>query len=520
VCPAVPQLSRLASSWLPKVIVIALALTCAGVCAAPAAADSINWTPCKEAEKGLECARVQVPLNWSEPAGPKISLAVIRRPASKPAQRIGSLFVNFGGPGVAGVTTVKGSGKSLDQLGDGRFDIVSWDPRGTGESTHISCFSNQAEEAKFWGVPYSVPVTSAEWRKRMPQAVAFAKRCTKRSRSLLRYDSTADTARDLDHLRELLGEPKMNYRGLSYGTFIGQTYANLFPDRVRAMVLDANLNPFEYTKSVVKSIVASNSDTDLVVRKFLQLCGEAGPKRCALARGGGSPQGRFNRLVAALKQDPIPAPKATPPKLTYSDFLIRIFLGQATPSEWPKLADELAEAARGNGSAIAQLAQNAGPLISSSLNSAVGLQCADKPVPPKLGPSDWPQVLGTLTKASVYNGPFLDWLLWAPCSAWTVPAVHRYTGPWDATTPNPVLVIGTRYDPRTNYQASVTVSKTLGNAVLLTHEGYGHTSEVDPSACVERDVATYLITLATPPKGTVCQSDHLPFSPKFGRPPG
>jgi hypothetical protein len=129
-------------------------------------------------------------------------------------------------------------------------------------------------------------------------------------------------------------------------------------------------------------------------------------------------------------------------------------------------------------------------------------------------------VLKTLTRASVWNGPFLDWLLWAPCSAWTVSAVNRYTGPWNTDTPNPVLVVGTRHDPRTNYGASVLVSKTLKNGVLLTHEGYGHTSDVDPSACVERDVAKYLITLTTPPNGKVCQSDRLPFDPEFGQPVG
>lgn len=483
---------------------------------ASASADSINWKPCKEAEKGLECARVQVPLNWSEVAGPTITLAVIRRPASKPAQRIGSLFFNFGGPGVSGVETVKATGPQLDRVGEGRFDVISWDPRGTGESTHISCFASKKEEAKFWG-RYTVPFTSAEWKQRMPQAVAYAKRCTKRNRNLLRYDSTADTVRDMDHLRELLGEPKLDYRGISYGTFIGQTYANLFPDKVRAMVLDANLNPFEYTKSVVNAIESSNADTDLVMRKFAQLCARAGSQRCALARGG-SPQKRLNRLVAQLKRAPTPAPKADPPKLTYSDLLIRVFIGQAGPMEWPQLAGELDEAARGDGSAIAKFGQSFGPVLTESLNSAVGLQCADKPVPPKLGSSDWPQALKTLTQASVWNGPFLDWLLWAPCSAWTVPAVNRYTGPWDADTPNPVLVIGTRYDPRTNYGASVLVSKTLKNATLLTHEGYGHTSDVDPSVCVERDVAKYLITLKPPPNGAVCQSDRLPFDPSFGQP--
>jgi pimeloyl-ACP methyl ester carboxylesterase len=500
-----------------RLAALALAVAVAAcVGAAPAAAESIDWKPCKDAEKGLECARVRVPLDWSEVAGPKISLAVIRRPASKPGKRIGSLFFNFGGPGASGVETVKDTGPQLDRVGGGRFDVVSWDPRGTGGSTHISCFADRREEAKFWGI-YTVPIANAEWQQRMPQAVDYAKRCTKRNRDLLRFDSTADTVRDMDRLRELLGEPKLNYRGVSYGTFVGQTYANLFPDKVRAMVLDANLNPFEYTNSVVRAIASGISDTDLVVRKFLELCAKAGPKRCALANGG-SPQKRMNRLVAELKRGPIPAPKADPPRLTYSDLLMRMFIGQAGPVEWPQLAAELDEAARGDGSAIARFGQSTGSVLPRSLNAAVGLQCADKPVPPQLGSSDWPHVLRTLTDASVWNGPFNDWLLWAPCSAWTVPAVHRYTGPWNAATPNPVLVIGTRYDPRTSYRASVLVSKTLENATLLTHEGYGHTSDADPSACVERAVANYLIALATPPNGKVCQSDRLPFDPKFGQP--
>jgi pimeloyl-ACP methyl ester carboxylesterase len=502
------------SRRLASLALLAAALVC--VAAAPASAATIDWKPCKNAEKGLECARVQVPLDWSNVLGKQIELAVIRRPASKPKQRIGSLFFNFGGPGASGVQAVESTGPQLDKVGGGRFDVISWDPRGVGRSTHISCFANKAEEARFWG-RYTVPVTKAEWKRRMPQAIDYARRCTRRNRELLRYDSTADTVRDLDYLRELLGEPKLNYRGVSYGTLIGQTYANLFPDKVRAMVLDANLNPVESTKSVVASIAASNSDTDLVMRKFTELCGKVGPKRCALAKGG-NPQKRLNGLVARLKRGTIPAPKADPPALTYSDLLIRVFIGQAGPVEWPRLASELDEAARGDGSAIARFGQDTGPVLAESLNSAVGLQCADKPVPPALGPSDWPQVLGTLTKASVWNGPFTGWLLWAPCSAWTVPAVNRYAGPWDAMTPNPVLVIGTRYDPRTNYGASVYVSKTLRNATLLTHEGYGHTSDADPSACVERDVARYLATLATPPNGAVCQSDRQPFDPKFGEP--
>jgi pimeloyl-ACP methyl ester carboxylesterase len=456
---------------------------------------------------------VPVPLDWSQPDGPTITLAVIRQPASHPDERIGSLFVNFGGPGVPGVATVMGNGPRYDRLGGGRFDVVSWDPRGTGQSTHVSCFAGTRDQLRFWG-NYAIPVTRSEADPFVRKTTAFARRCTARSRNLLPYISTADTARDLDYLRSLVGDPQLNYRGVSYGTFLGQTYANLFPDRVRAMVLDGLLSPFPYTKSVQAALGSGIEDTDLVIGKLFSLCQRAGPARCALARGG-RPARRFAQLLARLKRGPIPAPSANPAKLTYSDLLIRIFVIEGSPSTWPEFARELDLASRGDGSALAEQVQSATPGLEASLVSAVALQCADKPVPPALGPNAWPEVVDQLTRISRYDGQVQAWFLWAPCAAWTVPTVNRYTGPWNATTPNPVLVIGNRYDSRTAYAGARTVASTLGNADLLTLNGYGHTSDEDPSACIQRDVADYLIGLTTPPSGTVCQPDRLPFEPGY-----
>ena len=517
--PSATSAAPLAPSWRRAAVVVSAVGAGVLLWAATAAAAPIAWKACKGAPGGLQCARVAVPLDWSQPDGRTISLSVIRRPASRPAQRIGSLFVNFGGPGVAGVATVKRLGPRLNRLGRGRFDVVSWDPRGTGESTRISCFANDRDQLRFWGA-FAIPVTSAQSKRLVRKTTAFARRCTERNRGLIPFLSTADTVRDLDHLRELVGDAQLNYRGISYGTFIGQTYANLFPDRVRAMVLDGNINPLAFTRSVQAAIASSNSDTDRVIgRKFFELCRRAGPARCALARGG-SPARRFARLLARLRRGPIPAPAADPPRLSYSDLLIRIFLAEGTPSGWPDFARELDRAARGDGSAMAQMIQGARPLLEDALNSATALQCADKPVPPLLGPEAWPEVIRRLARVSYSAGPVLGWWLWAPCAAWKIPAANRYTGPWTAATPNPVLVIGTRHDPRTSYQSSVVAARALGNAVLLTHDGYGHTSDEDPSACIQRRVAAYLTRLATPPPGTVCRSDHLPFSPKFGPPLG
>ena len=201
------------------------------VAASSSVTTRIVWKGCG---KRLQCARVQVPLDWARPGLGTISLAMVRYLASRPGQRIGSLFVNFGCPGVAGVPIVTAGGAVLDRFGHGRFDVVGWDPRGTGASTHVRCFASTRAEVRFWGPGWSVPTTRPQSVRYLPKALAFVKRCVALSRHLLAHDSTADTARDLDHLRKLVGDRTLNYRGVSFGTFIGQTYANMFPRRVRA----------------------------------------------------------------------------------------------------------------------------------------------------------------------------------------------------------------------------------------------------------------------------------------------
>ncbi len=473
----------------------------------------IAWKGCG---KRLQCARVPVPLDWARPSLGTISLAVIRHLASRPGRRIGSLFLNWGGPGVPGVAMVKGAPESeLDALGGGRFDLVSWDPRGTGESTHVRCFPNARAQARFWGPHWSTPTTRREALRYLPKALAFVKRCVARSGRLLAHDSTADTVRDLDYLRKLVGDRKLNYRGLSYGTFIGQTYANMFPRRVRAMVLDGVLDPVPYTTSAQAGIASSTGDFDRVFAKLQSLCQAAGPARCALA-GHGSVKARVRRLLARLRRGPIPAPSAPAPhRLSYGDLLLYTFGNLGRPTSWPQIAAGLEQAASGNGSAIETALKQIRPLYQSALNSATALQCADKPRP-RLGPQAWPSIIGRLTRVS----PFLavtGWWLAVPCAGWPVVNADRYAGPWNRSTPNPVLVIGTRYDPQTAYAGARRVARLLGNAKLLTLDGYGHTTDVDPSMCIDHAVSAYLIRPATARQQT-CHPDRQPFDPNFGKP--
>ena len=201
--------------------------------------SGIKWKKCKGKPRDdqLQCATVSVPLDWDRPNGKQIELAVIRRLASRPKKRIGSMFAIPGGPGQSGYDLVAESGALLDKFGVGRFDVVGWDPRGTNRSSPVECFTNEPAQARFWaGV--SIPSTPAESDAYQRKTVELARRCGEVSGELLSHITTTDTARDLDALRQAVGDPALTYVGLSYGTMIGQIYANLFPGRVRAMVLD------------------------------------------------------------------------------------------------------------------------------------------------------------------------------------------------------------------------------------------------------------------------------------------
>ena len=351
----------------------------------------------------------------------------------------------------------------------------------------------------------------------MPQTVDYARRCEALSGALLAHISTEDTVRDLDYLRQLVGDRQLTYRGLSYGAFLGQTYANMFPHRVRAMILDGVIDAVEFTKSVEANLAKSEAGSDLVFEQFLALCQAAGPKKCALA-GKGPVAPRVRALLQRLRQGPIPARSAPPPRqLRYGDALTALWLALGTPSSWPELAAGLDEAADGDGSRLAIPVREARGLLQNTLVPAVALQCADKPLPRPGAVQAWPTVIDRLSDIA-FVAPVDGWWLWAPCASWRTRSADRYTGPWNAATPNPILVIGNRYDPRTAYANARIAARRLGNAVLLTLNGYGHTSDSDHSDCIDRAVRRYLVTTTPPPDGTVCQPDRQPFDPDFGQP--
>jgi pimeloyl-ACP methyl ester carboxylesterase len=474
----------------------------------------IGWAACGPR---LECAGVPVPLDWHHPRGPAITLAVIRHLASHPGQRIGSLFLNPGGPGDSGVDAAADQGEALDAITGGRFDVIGWDLRGTHRSSQVSCFAGSRERAVFWhGMP--VPTKRQAEKRYLAKTVAMARHCGARNGELLAHISTADTVRDLDYLRQLVGDRRLSYLGESVGTFIGQTYANMFPDRVRAMALDGVIDPVAYTSGTAAALASGLPSVDSEFGQFLALCDQAGPAACALA-GEGPAAERVHKLLARLRHHPIPAPSATPPGwFSYGEALTLLkFAALPAPALWPATAAMLAEAERGDASALEDLANGyAAEPARRQFETNTVLLCPDSPA--RQGSRAWPRVVHRLEAVSRLGGAPMGWMIGAPCASWPARSANRYTGPWHATTQNPILLIGTRFDPNTPLANARLAERRLGNAVLLTHDGYGHTSHADPSRCVTQALGRYLIDITPPVRGTVCPSDHLPFDPSFGLP--
>jgi pimeloyl-ACP methyl ester carboxylesterase len=498
---------------LAALVVLAIVVP-VGADASTRGVPSISWTACGPR---LECASVAVPLDWRHPGGPTITLAVVRHLASRPDRRIGSLFVNPGGPGDSGVAMVAGRGDALDAQTGGRFDIVGWDPRGAGGSAPVSCFADPAERASFWQ-DQPVPTTRRDERRYLAKTVELAQRCGARNGELLAHISTTDTVRDLDHLRQLVGDRRLTFLGESTGTLIGLTYANLFPRRVRAMALDGVEDPVRFLAGTASALAQSFTDTDPTFRQFLRLCEAAGPDRCALA-GHGPVAPYVEGVLSRLRHHPIPAPSATPPgELTYGEALTLLkFAMLPDPAIWPLAAALLEAAAQGDASDMETIARGyASEEFHRGLEPDIAILCADSPA--REDASAWPRVVHRLQAISRVGAAPQGWAVGAPCASWPARVANPYTGPWNATTPSPILLVGTRFDPNTPLVNARLAERRLGNAVLVTHDGYGHLSKADPSSCVVQTTGRYLVDLSTPPHGTVCPSDRLPFAPDFGQP--
>jgi pimeloyl-ACP methyl ester carboxylesterase len=494
------------------------------------AVPQLAWGPCEAgsppAQAGFQCAAATVPLDYRNPRGRTISLAVIRKPAT--GARIGSLFLNPGGPGGSGTGQITSWSTLLPAGLADRFDVVSWDPRGIGESTAVQCFDSQEAEGRFLGAASDYPTTPAAAAAYVDTWRRFGQACAARNGDLLAHTNTADTARDLDLLRQAVGDAKLTYLGLSYGTFLGATYANMFPDKVRAMVLDGNLAPSAWTDRnlpvTTRSIsmrIGSDAAASSVFGDLLHLCGEVDTSRCAFSAGSpAATVDRWNQLLARLRQGPIwYAPKSeliTGPGLVgqVSNGLDVAFpftspVAGGASAGWTGLAAGI-EAIWEARNAPVPPAAPVGPLPAPESyggpEQGYSVQCGDTRVPP-------PGLFGPLAAGSqARNGPFGPNAVWGdePCSTWPARAADPYRGPFDRSL-TPILVLGPTHDPSTPFRNSVLMTQELRNARLLTVAGYGHTTFLNPSRCAGDAERAYLVGGTLPRPGTVCRQDATPF---------
>lgn len=495
----------------------------------------LSWGACPPASAGaapadaFRCATAAVPMDYSDPSGPQFTLALIQAPARDPARRIGTLFWNPGGPSDAGTAYLPAAIDGFPAEARDRFDIVSWDPRGMGGRTTpvVQCFDSAEAEAAFLEehVSDGLPATPAEIAADAAGQAAFNAACVARNGALLAHVSTADNARDLDLLRQAVGDERLTYYGTSYGTFLGATYVNMFPERVRAAVLDGAVTPSAWAGGAgedpgLGTFVRIGSDfgAGTAIRAFLDQCGAA--EACAFSAG--SPAATRAKWSALLERA---AAGLTVDGRTLDDGDLLSYVGALTYTVspvpgfdrfpgWPAVAAFLERAAGASAGAVGaapppapEAAPSQGPAAPyvTSGGRQLSVVCGESPNP------GTEAAFAAQVEASYARAGRSAWPFAAACQGWTARAADPYSGPWDRPTPVPVLVIGNTYDPATPLASSVRMAQELADGRLLIVQGFGHTVLLNPSKCAQDHVAAYLVEGRLPPAGASCFQDASPF---------
>jgi len=455
----------------------------------PLPVTPVQWSSCGSA---LQCGSVTAPLNYSDPNGPTIQIAVERHPAEIPSQRIGSLVINPGGPGGSGINDLP---NELSVLTSGLlddFDIVSFDPRGVQRSDPVNCGSNGAPTSNTSPLPDPTPVTAAAQQALLSNDQTYASQCEQDSGSVLPYVGTVDTAQDLDRIRAALGDAQLTFIGHSYGTLLGATYAEMFPTHVRAMVLDGAIDPAESTDQMA---VDQAKSFEAVLDDFFTWC--TGSASCPW-HPAGDPTSALLALISQSRQTPIPSGggRGAGPGEIYDALLSGLY----ATDYWPTLANALGQAAAGNGGGI--LSMSDGYRHNGSSNgsdAAEAIYCLDHPV--SRDTTSYAALASSAATQAPVFGPLITWGLLG-CAVWPTPPT-RTPAPTTAAGSPPIIVTGATKDPATPYQWAVNLSHELQHGVLLTWQGENHVAYFY-SSCVRSIDQAYLISGTLPPAGAVC----------------
>ncbi|WP_019889254.1 alpha/beta hydrolase [Streptomyces purpureus] len=454
------------------------------------------WGDCKAPEGGerpaaaWRCTRVKVPLDYAKPSGPTISVALIRKEARDKDRRIGSLLFNFGGPGASGVDILPRMAGEYEKLG-GRYDLVGFDPRGVSRSSGVVCRDDK-EIARSEASTDLTPETDAEAAAYIKDNSDFSAGCARRSGTVIPHVGTSNAARDLDLVRQVLGDDKLHYFGISYGTQLGAAYAHLFPKNVGRAVLDAVIDP---TGDSLGHARGQATGFQRALGNYLTSTGED-PKKGT---------DRIAKLLAKLDRSPLPT--ADGRKLTDGLALTGIALPLYSKTSWPYLTEALNQAEQGKGEALLALADSYNDRdkkghYGTQSHSQRAISCADSSLRPT--PAQAKALLPEFRKISPVFGEFLAWDTAGWCADWPVKGEHD-TPPASAPGAAPILVVGTTGDPATPYEGARRMADELGQGVgvLLTNRGEGH-GAYGTASCVTKTIDAYLLDGKVPTHGTTC----------------
>jgi pimeloyl-ACP methyl ester carboxylesterase len=469
-----------------------------GAVVAPANAQSdvpseLRWRSCGS---GLECSTLRVPQDPANPSSPLIDLAVVRAPARDRENRIGSLVVNPGGPGGSGVDFVSSVHSGFPSEVRDRFDIVGWDPRGAGRSDPVECVDDMAS---YYALDFS-PDSDQERDELIAGVQSFVNACAQREGDRLKYLSTDYTVQDLDRLRAALGDERLTYIGFSYGTYIGAKYAEAYPSRVRALVLDGAVDP---SLSSLDQQVQQAEGFERVLDGFVRWCTR--DTSCAFHRNGKTAKA-LDRLRSRADADGVPVSESRPARtLTPTEFDLglasALYEGRGV---YRFLGEALDAADRGDGSGIAQLAdaytqRDANGRYGGIEESFLAIGCADGP------PINGVAGVREIEQAAQQVAPRLGTAIVnnsLACALW--PVKGKAAAPVRAPSAPPIVVIGTRKDPATPLAWARALADQLESGVLITAPGAQHTSFGLGNGCVDTPVIEYLVDGTAPSDDIRC----------------
>lgn len=443
----------------------------------------VRWEPCDTA---YECARIVAPLDWAEPNGQAITLAVRRRPASS-APRLGSLFLNPGGPGGSAQDFVR----NFNNEGLAQYDLVGVDPRGSGQSTPVVC-GTPADTDAYNALDWS-PDDESETEALVRGIRAFAEQCRNGSGSLLEHVDSISTAYDFDLVRHLLGDEKFNYLGVSYGTWLGALYAELYPDRVGRMVLDSAINITEHDD------VAQTESFELSLHNYAKWC--ASKAVCSIGTSEEQVVAKISAFLGGLDAQPLDVKGR---QLTQSQATIGLtyyfFGGAANYStitevlEWAILQQDGSYLLSG---ADAMNGRDKAGSYSTMAYAFPAISCVDQADGGLVEAFNrWKTDASKAPVFGTYQGPN------ALCTLWSVRPVAQVKV--TAASAPPIVVLGSTGDPATPYQDAQTMAEQMASAVLVTRDGVGHGVYDAGSACVNQAVQAYLVRGLVPDDGLSC----------------